>query len=118
MPYALEVDKQARSARHYADNREYFSKKHQRWKDENPKKYAFLGQRHTSKQRGVEFNLTFAEWVAFWGDDFHLRGIRNENLQMCRYGDVGAYEVGNIYKDTKLINRIGPRAKADKEKES
>jgi len=111
MPYANPADKVARSKRQYKEKKGYFATKFARWKARNPKKYAFLGQRHTSKQRGVEFNLTFEEWVAFWGDDFDKRGTAPHKLQMGRYGDTGAYEVGNIYKATKAENQGGPRYK-------
>ena len=76
-----------------------------------PAIHAYWGQRHTSKQRDVEFKLTFEEWMGWWGDDLVLRGRKRNELQMCRYGDVGAYELGNIYKATQAENDAGPRFK-------
>jgi len=113
MPYARIEDVQACSRRRYVRDPGYFAGKHATWKQKNPKRYAWLGQRHTSKQRGVEFNLTFEEFVEFWGDDFETRGTGWGQLQMGRYGDVGAYEVGNIYKATKEENQVGPRYKEE-----
>lgn len=78
---------------------------------ENPKLHAYWGQRHTCKQRGIEFNMTFDEWAGWWGDDFALRGCKENDLCMCRYSDEGPYEIGNIYKDTNLNNKLGPREK-------
>lgn len=111
MPYARERDKVAHSARYYEANKRAAKKRARQWKVDNPLRYAWLGQRHTSKQRGVEFNLTFEQFKEFWGSDFCLRGKRNHDLQMCRYGDNGHYELGNIYKATKSENKAGPREK-------
>jgi len=111
MPYASLADRQACAARNYAGKRGYFADKHLRWKQANPKRYAYLGQRHTSNQRGVVFSITFEEWVGWWGADFAKRGRKNQDLSMCRYGDCGPYEMGNIYKDTNIGNKCGPRHK-------
>jgi hypothetical protein len=59
----------------------------------------------------VEFNLTFEEWVEWWGENFWRRGRKPGDLQMCRYGDEGAYELGNIYMATLEENDAGPRFK-------
>ena len=115
MPYANPEDQIAYSARRYVANREAWLQKNVKHRADNPKMHAFLGQRHTSKQRGVEFKLTFEEWVAWWGDDFEHRGRRHYQLQMCRYGDEGAYELGNIYKASQSENKDRPRYKADEE---
>ncbi len=48
--------------------------------------------------RGIEWNLTFDQWLAWWGDDIWNRGCRAGQLVMARYGDQGAYEIGNIRK--------------------
>ncbi len=113
MPHKNKADKAICSAKRYLAKKGYFASKYRRWKAANPKRYAFLGQRHTSKQRGVVFNITFEEWRDWWGNDFHRRGKENDDLQMCRYGDEGPYEIGNIYKDTKANNKLGPKTKED-----
>ena len=113
MPYADYANTLAHAARRYESDKPYHWNKAQRWKAENPKRYAWLGQRNTSKRRGVEFNLTFEEWRDFWGSDFHKRGRKMDDLCMGRYGDVGAYELGNIYKCTNRENKGAPRLKPD-----
>lgn len=111
MPYANYEDSKARARyRYLIDSKEKLAQA-RRWKVENPKRYAWLGQRNTSKCRGVEFNLTFEEWRDFWGSDFHLRGRKMGDMCMGRYGDKGAYEVGNIYKCTNRENKGSPRPK-------
>lgn len=111
MAYACYDDHLANSIDRYDRDKGYFKSKFQRWKAKNPKRYAFLGQRHTCKQRGIHFGMTFNEWVKFWGDDFHRRGRRMNDLQMCRYDDIGAYVIGNVYKATNMENKAGPRTK-------
>lgn len=59
---------------------------------------AFVRQRISARQRGIEWKLTFEQFVEFWGDDFQHRGKNSGNLQMQRIADSGAYEVGNIKK--------------------
>lgn len=63
----------------------------------DPKK-AFRNQKRGAKDRGIEFRLTFEQWLEFWGDDLPRRGRGANDLQMQRFGDVGAYEIGNIKK--------------------
>ena len=116
MPYANPEHSKARAKHRYDNqpgNKASKRAQAQQWKADNPKRYAWLGQRNTSKQRGVEFNLTFEEFVEFWGADFHLRGRKRHELVMGRYGDTGAYEMGNIYKTTQVDNKFGPEHKED-----
>ncbi len=79
------------------------------WALSNPERRAFINQRKRASQRGVGFIFTFEAWVAWWGDDFVLRGRQCDSLQMGRYGDTGPYEIGNVYKVTKAENEAGPR---------
>ena len=111
MPYADYQENLDRAKYRYEKDKGYYRKKSQRWKAKNPKRYAWLGQRNTSKQRGVEFNLTFEQWRDWWGDDFDNRGRKMLQLCMCRYGDTGPYELGNIYKATNAENKGPPREK-------
>lgn len=57
-------------------------------------------QKLHSKQRGIEFKLTYQEWIDWWGEDIKFRGRGLGKLQMCRKEDKGAYELGNIFKST------------------
>jgi len=111
MPYASLADRNACAARNYAGKRSYFREKHRGWRERNPKRYAWLGQRHTSSQRNIDFNLTFEQFVEFWGVDFSKRGRKMVQMCMARYEDKGAYEMGNIYKTTNADNKAGPREK-------
>lgn len=48
--------------------------------------------------RGIEFKLTFEEWWSVWEPHWqeNIHGIKC----MCRTGDKGAYELGNVRIDT------------------
>lgn len=61
--------------------------------------YAFSRQRHTARQRGIEWKLTLAEWWAVWVESgkWEQRGRARDSYVMCRFADVGPYEVGNVY---------------------
>lgn len=47
---------------------------------------------------GKPFHLSFEEWLSIWVASGHLheRGFRRGQYVMARFGDVGAYEVGNV----------------------
>jgi len=66
----------------------------------------FLQQRNQAKQRGVEWDLSFMEWIAIWRQSGHLRerGRRRGNYQMCRQGDIGAYCSSNVRIDRMEAN--------------
>lgn len=61
-------------------------------------------QRHGARLRGIDFRLTFEQWLEWWGDDLDRRGVGPDDLQMQRQGDSGAYEIGNIRKGTPREN--------------
>lgn len=61
-------------------------------------RHAFYQQRSGAKRRGIEWLLTFDEWLAWWGDDLSKRGGGHDKLQMQRFGDSGPYALGNIKK--------------------
>jgi hypothetical protein len=52
--------------------------------------------KRSAKQRGIEFRLTFEEWWKLWEPHWENRGSGHEQLVMCRFGDKGGYEVGNV----------------------
>ena len=64
----------------------------------------FDRQRANAKQRGVEFKMTFEQWSELWGARLDERGVRLGQLVMCRNGDAGAYEAGNVRIDTNSGN--------------
>lgn len=56
-------------------------------------------QKDNAKRRGIPFLLTFEQWLQIWKDSGHLdqRGRKRDEYCMARYGDIGAYEVGNVH---------------------
>ena len=65
---------------------------------------AYNQQKKGAKKRGIEFLLTFEQWVEWWGDDFSKRGRGTFDLHMCRRLDSGPYSLENIYKGTAKEN--------------
>jgi hypothetical protein len=63
-----------------------------------PTQYGFTQQRSNAKQRGIKFKLTFEQWLAIWKQSRRLpqRGRTKGKYVMARFGDKGAYEVGNV----------------------
>lgn len=59
---------------------------------------AFYSQRNTARERGIEFLLTFDEWLQIWLDSGHLqeRGRKCGQYCMARFGDKGPYAIGNV----------------------
>ncbi len=63
--------------------------------------HAFHTQRYDAKRRGIEFLLTFSEWVMWWeselGPDWLIkRGHQKGQFVMARFEDKGPYQLGNI----------------------
>ena len=60
---------------------------------------AYTQHKSNAKQRGVEFKLTFDEWKQIWVDSekWEQRGRGADKYCMCRIGDAGCYEVGNVF---------------------
>jgi hypothetical protein len=65
---------------------------------ESKLKEAWVFQKCSAKRRGIEFLLTFEEWLKVWTDSGHLheRGRRKHEYCMARNGDCGPYAVGNV----------------------
>lgn len=59
---------------------------------------AFKTQKAGAARRGIGWELTFEQWLDFWGDDIDRRGSGRNSLQMQRPCDTGPYAVGNIRK--------------------
>ncbi len=59
----------------------------------------YYSQKHNAKYRGIEFKLTYEEWLNWWIETGKLeqRGRGLNQYQMCRYNDEGPYELGNMY---------------------
>jgi len=59
----------------------------------------YFEQRQAAKQRGVEWQLDFWQWLEIWQDSGHLheRGRCKGDYQMCRMGDRGGYASSNVF---------------------
>jgi len=58
----------------------------------------FGTHKRRAKNHGIEFLLTFSEWLKIWADSghFHERGIKKGQYVMARFGDKGPYAIGNV----------------------
>jgi len=63
-------------------------------------------QRFAAKRRGVEWKFTPWEWWLVWKESglFYMRGRGGRDYVMCRNGDSGAYEAGNVFIDLAVNN--------------
>jgi len=59
----------------------------------------YTTQRRGARARGVTFLLTFDEWLSVWEPYPDRSG-----LVMCRTGDKGPYQIGNVRIDTRANN--------------
>ena len=57
-----------------------------------------------AKIRNIDWQFTYDEWVAWWGDDIHRRGPYKHQLVMARNGDQGPYHPDNVHKKTASEN--------------
>jgi len=56
-------------------------------------------QKQNATARGIPFLLSYEQWLNIWVDSgkLHERGRGANKFCMCRYGDIGSYEVGNVF---------------------
>jgi len=66
---------------------------------------AFACQRKHARRRKIEWKLTLWQWWCIWRDSgkFEHRG-RGSGYCMCRRGDQGGYELGNVFIGTARQN--------------
>lgn len=66
----------------------------------------YMQQKWNASRRKIEFNLTYSEWLEIWESSGKLdqRGKGVGTYCMSRFGDKGAYEVGNVYITTSEAN--------------
>jgi hypothetical protein len=79
---------------------------------------AYTQQKSNAKGRGIAFLLTFDEWKQIWVESgkWEQRGRGANKYCMCRFGDQGCYEFGNVFIGLGKINvRDGNLGKADSE---
>lgn len=76
--------------------------------DNCPALYAYGNQKRNATRRGKAFELTFAEWLYIWLVSGHWdeRGKQGHQYCMSRRGDVGSYEVGNVFIQTNRENLV------------
>lgn len=60
---------------------------------------AFKNQKHNADCRGIEWRLTFPQWLAIWEASckLHLRGRGAGRYCMSRISDAGGYVAGNVH---------------------
>lgn len=63
-------------------------------------------QRISAGKRGIQWEITFPEWMAVWLDSGKLeqRGVGASKYCMARHGDTGPYKVGNVSIQTNQVN--------------
>lgn len=59
----------------------------------------FVKHRQNAIGRGIEWNLTFADWWEIWSmsNKWEMRGRRVGGYCMSRLFDSGPYEIGNVH---------------------
>ena len=65
----------------------------------NIDKLQYRNHKHRAARNGVPFHLTFEVWYDFWQQSghYHERGPGIGQYCMSRFGDKGAYEIGNVF---------------------
>jgi hypothetical protein len=68
------------------------------WQINNPWRHKYNQANNNAKLRNIPFLLTFNEWQKIWMDSgkWEQRGWRKGQYVMARFGDKGAYEIGNV----------------------
>lgn len=76
----------------------------------------FTAQRCSAERRNIPWRFTYGEWWELWAPHWDRRVP--DNLQLCRNGDCGGYEVGNCHIASAEVNlqeyRENVRAKTAK----
>ena len=74
----------------------------------NHARQCYRNKRQEAKNRNIPFELSFQEYYEWFLDQGIDKNIPQKNdknaLCMCRYNDLGAYKIGNIYLDTMSNN--------------
>ena len=71
---------------------------------------AYRAQRTNAGARGIPFRFTLIEWCDWWDRELSAigqdaaRGRTADRHVMARYGDIGAYEPGNVFCTTPAGN--------------
>lgn len=67
----------------------------------NPAYAKYCRQKLTAKYRGIEFDISFPDWVDWWEEQLgpqwlQKRGLGKDKYVMGRLGDTGSYRLDNI----------------------
>lgn len=80
---------------------------------------AYRQQKNQAKARGIEWLLSFLQWIAIWQESgkLSMRGRGSGRYVMSRKGDCGPYAVGNVFIQTANANSrealVGKRPRID-----
>lgn len=66
----------------------------------------YEAQRNMAIYRKIEWNITYDEWIAWWGDNIDKRGRKTNDLVMGRKDPRGPYSLENIVLRTHRENVI------------
>jgi len=72
------------------------------WSDTYRKYYM---HKKGAERRGIEFDLTYEEWLEIWGSRLADRGRGSSQFGMLRTRDEGGYSVGNVRLGTPKENQ-------------
>lgn len=78
----------------------------------------FRMQKHSAKDRGIEWAMTFKEWWTLWSGSGKWAERGRSGYVMARNGDVGPYAIGNVYICTSSENILDYYARAFPNSES
>lgn len=73
-------------------------------------KRAYYNQKSNAKVRGIEFLISFDDWLEIWIDSgkLELRGSGIGKYCMCRIGDLGPYSKWNVFIGLFEVNSKDP----------
>jgi hypothetical protein len=98
------LSRREQNQRYYQKNKERIKAKDAKWREENPERWAYLMHKQHSKERGIDFQFDYDDWIKWWGDDFDNRGTHDGQIVMARYEDSGPYHPDNVFKATGAEN--------------
>ena len=70
-----------------------------------PKWKRYREQKYAAGSRNIDWQFTLETWLEWWGEDYHRRGQKANDLCMARHNDTGPYHPDNVYKCTQRQNK-------------
>jgi hypothetical protein len=76
-------------------------------------KFRYNNHKATAKRRNIPFLLTFEQWWDIWQQSGHWldRGKGHGKYVMSRIGDLGSYEIGNVFIQSSVQNLVDSASK-------